>query len=236
MSEDLVPQNVGMQLLAKLEASGAITETSLTLPPDTPYDQCEALAGMLGRIHGMGPWLLGDLLNHTEKVYGEKYAQAEAATGLAPQTLTNYCSTCSRVPRSRRRSPSRVAFSIHSEVAWLAPKEQEDWLRRVSREGMTREQVREELAPLRAAKKLERQREKGLVDVEVSAVPDRTGNGLTVPDRQTTDPVRNSGIPEHVPVITVDGVEVLPPAVDNGHICQCLRCGRYHRTDMDVEE
>lgn len=236
VSEEVASRQGPLQLLAELERIGVVTETSLTLPPDTPFDQCDALAGMLGQLHGMGPWLLGDLLNHMEKVYGETYAQASATTGLAEQTLSNYCSTCSRIPRSRRRPWYKISYSVHAELAWLPPKEQEDWLRRIGREGMTRERVREELAPLRAAKRLERQREKGLLDpVPVSAVPDRVGNGLAVPDRQTTDLVRHSGIPEHVPIITVDGVEVLPPTLSNGgRICQCVRCGRYHRDDVDV--
>lgn len=242
-TQEVAIQSIGLQLLAKLEQTGAITETSLTLPPDTPYDQCEALVGMLGQLHGMGPWLIGDALNHIEKVYGETYAQAAEITGLSPQTLQNYTSTCNRIPRSRRRKPLKISFSIHSEFAWMPPKEQEEWLRRVSREGMTREQVREELAPLRAAKRLERQREKeNAFPVPVSAVPDRTddangGPGPLSTDHvwQTTDLVRNSGIPEHVPVITVDGVEVLPPALENGsHICHCVICGRAHRADVDV--
>jgi hypothetical protein len=130
----------------------------------------------------------------------------------------------------------------------MPPKEQEEWLRRVSREGMTREQVREELAPLRAAKRLERLREKGLDPVPASAVQDRSDNGNSGPGplsadvwqttdlvHQTTDMVRHSGIPEHVPVITVDGVEILPPALENGaHICHCVICGRAHRADVDV--
>lgn len=243
MSEELVTafdaSSEGLQLLAILENRGAITETSLVLPPDTPFDTCEALAGMLGQLHRMNPWLIGDLLLHVERVYNETYAQAAEATGLAPQTLINYTSTCNRVPRSRRRK--KVPFSIHSEIAWLEPKEQEDWLRRVSREDWPRERVREELAPLRAAKRLERLKGKGLDAVPVSAVPDRSDNAnggpgpLSADVWQTTDLVRHSGIPEHVPVITVDGVEVLPPALGSpGHICHCVICGRAHRSDRDV--
>ena len=63
----------GIQFLAELEQAGAITSTALVLPPDTSYDQCEALAAMLGQLHRTSQWLIGDLLNHIERVYGETY-------------------------------------------------------------------------------------------------------------------------------------------------------------------
>jgi hypothetical protein len=142
----------GMKLLVELEQSGAITETSLVLPPDVPYDQYEALAYMFGRVHRQTAWVLGDLLNYGEKAYGEKFSQAEAATGLAKSTLENYSSVCNRIPRSRRRKG--LAFSIHAEVASLSPKEQTEWLGKAASEGWKRGRVREELAPLRRAVEL----------------------------------------------------------------------------------
>lgn len=111
----LVLPSVGLQLLSELEKAGAITETSLRLPPDIPWDRYEALVTMFGQLHRTSAWLLGDALNYGEKVYGETYAQAATWTGLAEQTLANYASTCGRVPRSRRRST--LSFSVHSEVA-----------------------------------------------------------------------------------------------------------------------
>ena len=156
--KDLVLPSQGLQLLAELESAGAITETSLTLPPDIPWDRYEALVTMFGQIHRTSAWLLGDALNYGEKVYGETYTQAAVWTGLADQTLANYASTCSRVPRSRRRSA--LSFSVHSEVAWLEPREQEEWLDKVSSNGWTRSVLREELAPMRAKKQLEESRER----------------------------------------------------------------------------
>jgi hypothetical protein len=203
MSEVAIPSK-GMSLLADLELSGAITETSLVLPPDVPYDQCEALAHMLGRTRNMTAWCLGDLLNYMEREHGETYAQASVITGLAPQTLMNYTSTCSRIPRSRRKS--NVPFSIHSEVAWLTPEEQDRWLGIASQQGWTREVIREELAPLRTARKLERAQLNGSVPVEVaqSAIADQGGAHL-------------------------------PPAGSGSIVlCQCPGCGRLHRSDFDV--
>jgi hypothetical protein len=130
----------GIQLLADLERVGAITQTALILPPDTPYDQCEALAAMFGQLHRTSSWLIGDLLNHIERVYGETYAQAAEATGLSRGALMNYTSVCGRIPRSRRRA--RVPFSTHMEVAYLEPAEQERWLKEADKNGWTKEELR----------------------------------------------------------------------------------------------
>jgi len=148
----LVLPSLGLQLLSELEKAGAITETSLTLPPDIPWDRYEALVTMFGQLHRTSAWLLGDALNYGEKVYGETYTQAANWTGLAESTLANYASTCGRVPRSRRRS--NLSFSVHQEVAWLEPKVQEEWLDKVAHNGWTRSVLREELAPMRAEKEL----------------------------------------------------------------------------------
>ena len=139
---DMIPSpSAGIQLLAQLEANGAITPVALKLPPDTTFEQCEALAGMLGQLHRTSAWLIGDLMLHTEKVYGETYAQVAEATGLSPGTLQNYTSVCSHIPRSRRRAA--VPFSTHAEVAYLEPNEQERWLKEAQNNKWTKQELRE---------------------------------------------------------------------------------------------
>jgi len=140
MTEIVPAPSQGIQLLAELERAGAITNTALILPPDTPYDQCEALAMMFGQLHRTSAWLIGDLLNHIERVYGETYAQAAEATGLSKGALMNYTSVCAHIPRSRRRA--NVPFSTHMEVAYLEPQEQERWLKQASEKGWTKEELR----------------------------------------------------------------------------------------------
>lgn len=138
---DLVPTpSHGIQLLAELERVGAITNTALVLPPDISYDKCEALAAMLGQLHRTSQWLLGDLLNHIERVYGETYAQAAEATGLTKGALMNYTWVCSKIPRSRRRP--QVHFSTHMEVAALEPAEQDHWLKEAEKNRWTKEELR----------------------------------------------------------------------------------------------
>jgi hypothetical protein len=138
---ELVPEpSKGIQLLAELEAAGAITSTALTLSHDTPYEQCESLAAMFGQLHRTSAWLIGDLLLHIERVYGETYAQAAEATGLSKGALMNYTSVCSHIPRSRRRAA--VPFSTHMEVAYLEPADQERWLKEAEKRKWTKEELR----------------------------------------------------------------------------------------------
>lgn len=206
------PSYRGLQMLAELERTGAITETSLQLPPDVDWDVYESLAYLFGRIHRQSAWVIGDLLNYGEAVYGEKYAQAAESTGLAQSTLENYCSVCNRVPRSRRRK--QLAFSIHAEVASLSPTEQTEWLSKAAREGWKRGRIREELAPRRAAAALEQQRKHEARQEMLHPTPP-------------------------APIITDSGAEVFPPAVEPElapHICHCFVCGRDHRDDVDVTE
>lgn len=140
MTELVAQPSAGLQLLAALEEAGAITPTALILPPDIPYDQCESLAAMFGQLHRTSSWLIGDLLNHIERVYGETYAQAAEATGLSKGALMNYTSVCAHIPRSRRRA--KVPFSTHMEVAYLEPAEQDRWLKEAEKNRWTKEELR----------------------------------------------------------------------------------------------
>ena len=139
----------GLQLLADMEAAGAITTTGLVLTKEIPYDQYEALATMLGSVHRRSAWALGDLLNYGEKVFGETYVQASLATGLAHQTCQNYAWVARAVPRERRRP--HLAFSAHEAVAKLEPEQQEHWLGKAETERWTREEMRVQMRELTAA-------------------------------------------------------------------------------------
>lgn len=131
----------GLKLLAELEAVGAVTPTALILPPDTPYAECEALAAMFGQLHRTSAWLIGDLMNHVERVYGETVGQVAEATGLSPGTIHNYTSVCAHIPRSRRRAT--VPFSTHAELAYLPPDEQEKWLKEAAAKKWTKAELRQ---------------------------------------------------------------------------------------------
>jgi hypothetical protein len=167
-----------MSLLAELEQAGALTKTSLTLPPGVSYERYEALFSMLMHTRDSMCWLLGDLINYGEAAYGETYAQAVEVTGLAVQTLTNYAAVCRRIPRSRRRPPSRLSFSVHAEVAFMEPKEQERWLKEAEKNSWPRWRLREELAPSRAESKPSTKRSEGAA---APALTNGKGNEILPP-------------------------------------------------------
>lgn len=141
-----VPDRNAVQLLAALEQAGAVIKNGLFLPPDLEFDRYEALGGMLGALHQMNSFLIGDWLLYGEHTYGEKYAQAALQLGLSEQTCTNYASIAKRVPPSRRRI-GRVSFSVHAEVAALSPNEQRHWLKVAEEEGLTKMELRQRINP-----------------------------------------------------------------------------------------
>lgn len=143
-SVTLLP-SAGIQLLAELEAAGAVSGMGLVLPPDLTYDQCESIVAMFGYLHRLSAWAIGDALNYTERVYGETYAQAEKTTGLNKGTLMNYAYVASKVPRSRR-NPA-LPFSTHQEVAKLEPEEQKRWLGEAAEKQWTKMELREAMHP-----------------------------------------------------------------------------------------
>ena len=90
----------------------------------------------------MLPWVIGDTLNYGEDMYGEDYAQAIEAIGLSPQTLANYKSICRRIPREVRRVDT-ISISTHDVIASLPQEEQVEWLDRVEKESLGREELRD---------------------------------------------------------------------------------------------
>lgn len=129
-----------LETLRALEEAGAVIDNGLFLPPDLPFDQYEALGSMLGVLHQMNAFLIGDWLLYGEHTYGEKYAQAAEKVGLSPQTLANYASISKRIPPMRRRLG--VSHSKHAEVAALPPADQRRWLKVAEDENLTKEELR----------------------------------------------------------------------------------------------
>lgn len=139
------PAKNTVQLLAELERVGAVIDNGLFLPADLEYDSYESVGAMLGALHQATGFLIGDYLLYGEHTYGDKYVQAAILLGLSPQTCANYQSIAKRVPPGRRRHG--VSFSIHGEVASLAPAEQERWLAIAAAEHLTKQEVRDRLRP-----------------------------------------------------------------------------------------
>jgi hypothetical protein len=146
--EQLALDGEAFQHIVRLADAGAITAVSLDLSdPDLPFETYEALGAYLGRMNRSCSWWIGDWLIFGEGAYGERYAQAVTATGLAPSTLQNRVYVCRHVPKSRRRA--RLPFGVHAEVASLEPSEQTKWLKKAEQGDWTREVLREHMKALR---------------------------------------------------------------------------------------
>ncbi len=147
-----------------------LSETSLNLPPNMPYEEWLRVGETLFRIEKSVRWWIGDWVNYGEQTYGEKYAQAITETGLSYSTVANAAYTARKIEPSRRRE--KVDFSKHHAVAGLDEYQQEKILGEIEAhptpESKVREMVREE-------------REKGAEVVEVTRVCPTCGGAGEVP-------------------------------------------------------
>lgn len=142
--EQLALDGAAFQHIVALAEAGAITPTSLDLSdPEMSYETYEALGTYLGRMNRSCSWWIGDWLVFGEGVYGEKFAQAVTATGLAEQTLLNRAYVSRNVPREIR--VASLPFSVHAEVASLPARDQRRWLKRAAQGNWTRAELRSEM-------------------------------------------------------------------------------------------
>lgn len=133
-----------LPVLFAVEGFGQITPVSFDITdPSISIETACRIAAVLGVAHKAMCWALGDLINFSSKVYGERYAQVAAETDLRETTLMNYSYVCGRIPKSRRRV--ELPFSSHALVAPLEPKQQQKWLDKAVAEGWSRSQFDREL-------------------------------------------------------------------------------------------
>lgn len=138
----LVLDGSAFEAMVTMATAGLITPTSLTLDnPELPFESYEDLGRYLGRMNRSLSWWVGDWLVFGEGTYGERYAQALAATGLSEGTLLQRVFVAKAVPASRRRAA--LSFSVHAVVARLQPTEQTEWLKRAEQKGWGAEELRD---------------------------------------------------------------------------------------------
>lgn len=224
MSESSLPDLVakpanGFTHLARLEQLGIITDTGLRLTEVIPLEQCEALFGLLGHNDTKTTWVIGDLCLYTGKIYGETYAQAAAATGLSDARLSNITSVCHAIP-DEDRFP-QLTFSHHAEVAYVPRRERQRWLKRSFDNGWSRNELR------RARDKDKREKER-LENWKVEHA-ELVESGEDVPEfKEWVEERLLEPEPKY---------EILPPGgnLDEEHFCQCVKCGMWHLSNLDVE-
>lgn len=126
------------------------TKTGIVLTRSDEYDEWAGAAEWAQDMDEALQFCIGDLIEHGEHKYGEKYSQVLRATGYAEQTAKNITRVTRAIPPERRRPD--LHFSQHEAVAALPVEEQEKWLDRCEAEGLTREQLR---VQIKAAKSQE---------------------------------------------------------------------------------
>lgn len=115
------------------------TETSLTLPPDLPFEAWQEFGDVLGRIATSHQWWMGDWWRYGEAKYGERAAQA-LDSRWAFQTWADAGWVAGRIETSRRREV--LPWSHHKEVAALPPESQDAWLDRAAEEKLSHRELR----------------------------------------------------------------------------------------------
>lgn len=130
-----------MQLVLGMEESGAMTLTTLALPPEIEFERYESVGAMLGQMKRSSSWWIGDWILFGEGLYGERQAQAALATGLEETTLTGYARVCAQVAPTRRQAS--LGFGAHQLVAPMEPKAQNYWLRKAVEKGWTTAELRD---------------------------------------------------------------------------------------------
>lgn len=117
---------------------------SLEIPDDMAYTTWEELVRMLVMAGDALAWWIGDALAYGEQHYGEKYAQAVDATGMAVQTLKNYNYVSAAVAAERR--DNGLSHSHHAEVASMPPHKQSATLKAAREKGMSVRALRQHVA------------------------------------------------------------------------------------------
>lgn len=106
-------------------------------------------------------WWLGDWLRFGMRRYGRRYADAARLTGYDEKTLRNLVYVSGRYDVHRRHED--LSWSHHSELAALDAADQDRWLARASRERLSIQALRRELAAWR--------KRKHAVGIDGAAVP-----------------------------------------------------------------
>ena len=131
-------------LLDELARNGALRTTGLFLnDPDIPYDQLEAVGGLLGRMHQSLRFAIGDYLYMLEERFPERFSQGAEVLGISEEGMREYLRVSEKVPRSIRRE--KLSWSHHRAVAALEVPEQKQWLERAETERLSHHQLRDAL-------------------------------------------------------------------------------------------
>lgn len=118
-------------------------KTGLTVTGSPTFEEWQNCGDFLRQAEKSVQFWIGDWLNYGEKKYGETYSQALEITDYEYDTLRKTKYVSNQIEIGRRRP--NLSFSHHQEVAPLSPYEQDKWLDRAENEGLTRNELRQEI-------------------------------------------------------------------------------------------
>jgi hypothetical protein len=128
-----------------MPAGVVLDATSLEIGKKLEFSEWQGIGERLRKLEGGVMWWLGDWLRVGEAEYGEKYSQALDATDYAYQTLNSARWVAESVEAKRRRKA--LTWGHHREVASLEAKEQDKWLARAEKDGLTVKELRTLIHP-----------------------------------------------------------------------------------------
>jgi len=128
------------------------TDTGVIVAGKPTFDQFQAATAFAQKAHKASSWWVADLVAYgeTRSDWQERHDAVLEATGYAEKTVQNLKYIGENIHPSRRRDD--VAFSVHSEVVSLEPKEQEGWLERAATEGWSQRELRSEIQAAKRTK------------------------------------------------------------------------------------
>lgn len=135
----LVPQEDGGYVYKRF----TMTPRGLEVPPDVTDAELREVGQIIGRLESAMQWVIGDLYNTSEALWGERAAAIAESWGIEPKTAREYGYVCRKLS-IRMDKPLR--FGHHQVVAALEPEQQRAWLEYALVEGLS-------VAKLRAALK-----------------------------------------------------------------------------------
>jgi hypothetical protein len=100
--------------------------TEMRLDASMPLDHWKSIGSRIGSHSDATCWWLGDWLAFGREMYGVRYHEGIAMTGLEYKTLRNYAVVARAFDSSRRRH--ELSFHHHAEVTALPLEEQDFWL------------------------------------------------------------------------------------------------------------
>lgn len=139
--------------LSTIENKGVIaTATGLNLEgANLTYEDCEELLLYSVQATSTWQWFIGDIINYSEKVYGESYKSAMELTGKPYGTLRNASWVAGEYELSLRSD--NLSWSHHKIAASIDDKEQRsELLAKCEQEGWTAAKLREAVRELRGEK------------------------------------------------------------------------------------